>query len=481
MQRTIHEYLQQKHYQPKQDDEADDDGDVSSDDADLPVLVVNEDGVDMAQNFECPHCQAKLANANLLRRHIEDSHKQMRKHFCTTCDKAFKRKEHLERHLRIHTGIKPFICTICQTKFTQKEHLKGHIDNVHLKKKTALRRNAKIAPAGASLKSLNTSTSEALNVAQESKFLLSNGPRPGAFANGTTTSVNVMGIQNNDSFSRGGKNPLMPRTSESGMEEMNSHGGLLGRMVGSSGVVNSIGGAMNSNLSTALSLLAATASAVAPHLNTTSSSDVHAKDEHHLPSSRDSSPPSLTSPTSLAMSRGTPPHFSTPSFAGSIFPTHSFANIMLPNSSNSTTLFSTLASVSPLNSVFTANLPNTTFSTSTSAAFPSQEDGAIVKELRTNSSPSSRGSGRGRGRGVALARRKTSKLPRISLGRGPELTSPPALSPSPTPTTASSQNNGGPSNLHVAGPHVTPVYSHVTRKSLSSPEKHIKKVVLKYL
>ena len=47
-------------------------------------------------------------------------------HQCKTCQKCFGKKFNLERHIRIHTGEKPYQCFVCDKKFPRKETLDDH-------------------------------------------------------------------------------------------------------------------------------------------------------------------------------------------------------------------------------------------------------------------------------------------------------------------------------------------------------------------
>ena len=45
---------------------------------------------------------------------------------CPLCNKNFPRKRFLDRHIRLHTGEKPYKCDICHADFCQKSELISH-------------------------------------------------------------------------------------------------------------------------------------------------------------------------------------------------------------------------------------------------------------------------------------------------------------------------------------------------------------------
>ena len=50
---------------------------------------------------------------------------------CAQCGKIFKNKYKLERHHKVHKGVKDEICLHCQKAFTRRDHLKVHVWNKH--------------------------------------------------------------------------------------------------------------------------------------------------------------------------------------------------------------------------------------------------------------------------------------------------------------------------------------------------------------
>ncbi|NXN12159.1 ZN467 protein, partial [Indicator maculatus] len=45
---------------------------------------------------------------------------------CADCGRRFRKKTHLVRHQRTHTGERPFACARCPRRFAHKQHLLRH-------------------------------------------------------------------------------------------------------------------------------------------------------------------------------------------------------------------------------------------------------------------------------------------------------------------------------------------------------------------
>lgn len=85
--------------------------------------------------YPCPAegCDRRFSRSDELTRHIRihTGHKPFQ---CRICMRNFSRSDHLTTHIRTHTGEKPFACDICGRKFARSDERKRHT-KIHLRQK----------------------------------------------------------------------------------------------------------------------------------------------------------------------------------------------------------------------------------------------------------------------------------------------------------------------------------------------------------
>ncbi|XP_071754978.1 zinc finger protein 148 isoform X1 [Centroberyx gerrardi] len=96
--------------------------------AKVQILTINDDGSLGLQNPKCHvcvHCNAAFRTNYHLQRHVF-IHTGEKPFQCSQCDMRFIQKYLLQRHEKIHTGEKPFRCDECGMRFIQKYHMERH-------------------------------------------------------------------------------------------------------------------------------------------------------------------------------------------------------------------------------------------------------------------------------------------------------------------------------------------------------------------